>query len=612
MALTDYAGLKLWLRDGVGMSTDTAGATPVTTTGQAVARWADQSGQGNHVTQATLANRPLYQSAGTAGLDGHASALWDTTDILDGGAALQFSGRTGLTVFAVVHQTTTPSVNCAIIGRDSSSSRGWLCTINSSTGKAVWIISSSTTARNRRDGSKVDCRGLPCVLTFRYNGPAGEQSIRVNGADDTGAQDFTVPATIGGNGPALLVGNDGFAEPLRGHLAEVAVYDVALSDADRDAIEAEFLVRYRLMMFLEGSASPNTDCHQGYAWGGAKHFTVDTGKIERRADDASWTVEATNSAPMSGLAGANHLGDPCYHGGKLYAPVEAFPGTCPPTAGSMKIAVYDATTLARDSAADISAQGHEVSSIAVDPDAGILWVASWCDGTKLWKYRLSDRAYVGSVSLASTIDRIQGLAWRAGVLYASTGEGATTASLGAIWRIDPATGACRMAYHDARRGANVSHEGMDWPDPATLRWLIDELNGGGGSKFVRSLAVVYPASPPTAGVATVTGVTATTASLSATAATGAAHGSAWSYQWSRSADSGATWADVSGATALTLTDTGLTTGATYLYRIRAADGDNPPNIVYSNSAAATPVVTTGYYAGAALAPAGGDPIYYAF
>lgn len=43
------------------MFQDTAGTTPVTDVGQAVARINDKSGNGNHATQATLANRPTFQ-----------------------------------------------------------------------------------------------------------------------------------------------------------------------------------------------------------------------------------------------------------------------------------------------------------------------------------------------------------------------------------------------------------------------------------------------------------------------------------------------------------------------------------------------------------------------
>lgn len=43
---------------------DTAGTSPVTADGQAVARIDDKSGNGHHLTQATAANRPLYKTAG--------------------------------------------------------------------------------------------------------------------------------------------------------------------------------------------------------------------------------------------------------------------------------------------------------------------------------------------------------------------------------------------------------------------------------------------------------------------------------------------------------------------------------------------------------------------
>ena len=55
---------------------DTAGTTPVTATGQTVARINDKSGRGNHATQATAASRPIYQVDG----NGKAYLLFDGTD----------------------------------------------------------------------------------------------------------------------------------------------------------------------------------------------------------------------------------------------------------------------------------------------------------------------------------------------------------------------------------------------------------------------------------------------------------------------------------------------------------------------------------------------------
>lgn len=58
------------------MFQDTAGTTPVTATGQTVARINDKSGRGNHATQATAASRPIYQVDG----NGKAYLLFDGTD----------------------------------------------------------------------------------------------------------------------------------------------------------------------------------------------------------------------------------------------------------------------------------------------------------------------------------------------------------------------------------------------------------------------------------------------------------------------------------------------------------------------------------------------------
>jgi len=55
---------------------DTAGTTPVSAAGQPVARMNDRSGNGKHVTQATVANRPLYQVDG----NGKAYLQFDGTD----------------------------------------------------------------------------------------------------------------------------------------------------------------------------------------------------------------------------------------------------------------------------------------------------------------------------------------------------------------------------------------------------------------------------------------------------------------------------------------------------------------------------------------------------
>lgn len=97
----------------------------------------------------------------------------------------------------------------------------------------------------------------------------------------------------------------------------------------------------------------------------------------------------------------------------------------------------------------------------------------------------------------------------------------------------------------------------------------------------------------TAGVITEVSVGSTTASLSATAATGGT--GPYTYQWYRSTTSGFTPGGgnaVSGATALTLDDTGLTPGTLYYYKVVATDtGDSNTTVEYTQEPVTTAAPT---------------------
>lgn len=93
----------------------------------------------------------------------------------------------------------------------------------------------------------------------------------------------------------------------------------------------------------------------------------------------------------------------------------------------------------------------------------------------------------------------------------------------------------------------------------------------------------------TAGVISQVAVTSTTASLSATAATGGT--GPYTYQWYRSTTSGFTPGGgniISGATALTLSDTGLIPNTTYYYKVVATDtGHSNDTVEYTQLAVVT-------------------------
>ncbi len=226
--------------------------------------------------------------------------------------------------------------------------------------------------------------------------------------------------------------------------------------------------------FAESWASPEVNCHQGYATDGTNHYVIDTGAIYRRRNDAGWTLAGSNMAPFSGLSGIDHLGDGDYYDGKLYIVGERWGGCT--NVQRQSILVFDAGTLGRVGAHEVSEQGHEVSGLAVAPRAsggGTIYVSSYCDGRKLFEYDLATFEYTGFFALSGEIPYTQGVTWTGSMHYAA-GDG------GGLYAIDR-SGNVTEVYHDGHAG---SHEGLKYVDGG-IRWLIDE---GAGRKRVHYLS----------------------------------------------------------------------------------------------------------------------------
>jgi len=156
------------------------------------------------------------------------------------------------------------------------------------------------------------------------------------------------------------------------------------------------------------ATGPNTYSHQGVAWDGTSYYVSGTNKLTKY--DAAWNVLATNNNPLGSIGGGtNHIGDIEVVEGIVYAPAENYASVS--SFSGMRIARFRADTLAYIDSVSISAQGHEASSIAYCKKDGYLYVSSYADGSKLWRYDRSTLAYVGSVNMSSTIALIQGVTW---------------------------------------------------------------------------------------------------------------------------------------------------------------------------------------------------------
>jgi hypothetical protein len=166
-------------------------------------------------------------------------------------------------------------------------------------------------------------------------------------------------------------------------------------------------------MFEQLSVSANRGVHQGVCSDNIFNYLVDDNLI-KKYDGNTLVLENTDPIGDSGLATVDHLGDPEYFAGLLYIPLEEFTGGGSTTE---HIAIYNAKDLTFVQAFDISAQNHEVSSIAYVPEDGLLYITSFFDDRNIFKYDPVDGSFIGTLELSSPIADIQGITYYKGRLY---------------------------------------------------------------------------------------------------------------------------------------------------------------------------------------------------
>ncbi len=217
---TDIAGCLLWLDASqiVGLND-----------GDPVSTWADESGNGNDVTQSNAQEKPTYQ---TNELNGLPVVNFTPTG---GGGTKEFLRRTFSsplaqpgTVFVVVRsQSTTDSGKIF----DGVGSGRWLIQPSGGT----WQIFAGSTVLS---GGTADTNWH--VFSLIFNGASSE--VFVDGVStitgNPGAANFD-GITLGGD-------NGSGTSPLTGDEAEVIIYNSALGTTDRQTVEAYLASKYAL------------------------------------------------------------------------------------------------------------------------------------------------------------------------------------------------------------------------------------------------------------------------------------------------------------------------------------------------------------------------------
>jgi len=192
-------------------------------------------------------------------------------------------------------------------------------------------------------------------------------------------------------------------------------------------------------LFEKGSITGDLDAHQGLCWGGGYYFVVDTNKITKYNE--SWVQQSQNTDPIgdTGISGVDHCGDPEYYDGKIYIPIELYPND---PYNNQHIAVFDASDLSFIESFDISAQAHEACSCCYNHDDGLFYVASYTDGTKLWKYDPANGfSYEGTITLGASVTYIQGVVYWHGAFWITTDTGNRL-----TYRFDPSGDNCGEVF----------------------------------------------------------------------------------------------------------------------------------------------------------------------
>jgi hypothetical protein len=222
------SGLQLWLDATVGLFDATTGGSAVTADAGSVARWEDQSGNGNHVTQATGAQRPELKTSIQNGLNvvRFTAANSDQMDA----STTPFSGTTARTFFLVAKATSTGLVAMYGMGGDAT-----ITGINFDVTPEIRVRVSQRQDFNLSMGT-ADFR----LLTIRF--PSGGNIEDIAGWLDGTAMSGTPTAVAAINTSATIgfrIGRS--AQPLVTHCSgdycEFLGYNTELSNTDKQAVE---------------------------------------------------------------------------------------------------------------------------------------------------------------------------------------------------------------------------------------------------------------------------------------------------------------------------------------------------------------------------------------
>ncbi len=235
----DVAGLALWLdaSDLSSLFTDSGRTTPVASSGDPVGGWADKSGNGRHVGQATSGRRPIYQAAGRD--TGQAGLVCDDVDDgLTSASAYVPSGAFTLVIIGKITSTPGGAEYDQIFAvSDGTTYVSVLTTGDASYSGIAFCRATGATAGVRASGASIATGKSSTLLTYDGAGTAPgdwtcEHSIGT-------PQTLGASAAFGSPGTGICIGDRiTSAFPSGYAYSEILLYESALSGTDLDDLKA--------------------------------------------------------------------------------------------------------------------------------------------------------------------------------------------------------------------------------------------------------------------------------------------------------------------------------------------------------------------------------------
>ena len=225
---SSISGLELWL--------DADDSSTITLNGSTVSQWDDKSGNNYHVTQSTASYQPTYN---TAQLNGKNVVTFDGNDdhILNDSVASVASGNdVPITMFVVFKQLSLGNNEYGVVFGSSSSIQPLFCMMtNSSQLAAQQRTDAGTLTAAYSSVSSTSAYRVQSIVLSSSNLTVFNNGTSVASSSFSPAQTTLNTFTLGTWRRSGSMNGIAF---LRCDMAEVIIYNSALSTSDRESVES--------------------------------------------------------------------------------------------------------------------------------------------------------------------------------------------------------------------------------------------------------------------------------------------------------------------------------------------------------------------------------------